>query len=504
VFALGQGGSCSRRGLLADFPDAARNRSGIGRQRRHPPRWRGAKGSDRCGDWHHGGMDIQVHPQFRHRLRELRQAAGLSLRELGKLVSYSHSYLWELEAGAKQPSAKVAARLDETLAAGGNLTTLVAARPVLPTLDGSITFDDGGLEFPPDWRQGIDAAAGLWRWTLLKRDQLRGAPFNAAAYLPPAVRWLTSALDDAPVGHGDRRVGLSDVDTIRQTTGTLRGLDNHYGGGHVHGTVVRYLNAEVTPLLRGRYDPATGRALFAAVAEMTQLAGWSAYDSGLHAVAQRYLIQALRLAMTAADRPLGAEILAAMSHQAAYLRDGAVAVDLARAAGRVAADAGVEAINAEAAVLEAHGHAIARDSPACATALDRAERTLDRADRTRDPQWIGYFDEAYLAAKFGHCFAALGRGDQAARFAARSLDMDSRYVRGRQFNLALLAVAHAQAGEVEEAARIGAQAARAAEGLESTRAVDYLARIADRLAPHVGLPGVDEFAEQSRAVLAQS
>jgi transcriptional regulator with XRE-family HTH domain len=339
--------------------------------------------------WHHDGMDIQVHPQFRHRLRELREAVGLSLRELGKLVSYSHSYLWELEAGSKRPSVQAAARLDEALGAGGNLATLVAARPVLPTLDGSATFDDGGLEFPPDWRRGVDAAADLWRGVLLHRDLLRGTAFSAAAYLAPAVRWLTSTLDDTPAGRGDRLVGQPDVDTIRQVTGTLRGLDNHYGGGHIHGTVVRYLNAEVTPLLRGRYDPATGRALFAAVAEMTQLAGWSAYDSGLHALAQRYLIQALRLAMTAADRPLGAEILGAMSHQAAYMRDGAVAVDLARAAGRVASDAGVEAISAETAVLEAHGHAIAGDSPACATALDRAERTLDRADRTRDRSGSG-------------------------------------------------------------------------------------------------------------------
>ncbi|WP_442791570.1 hypothetical protein [Micromonospora sp. NBC_01813] len=41
-------------------------------------------------------------------------------------------------------------------------------------------------------------------------------------------------------------------------------------------------------------------------------------------------------------------------------------------------------------------------------ALDRAERAFDRADNTSNPQWIGYFDEANLSAKFGHCFAALG------------------------------------------------------------------------------------------------
>jgi len=173
------------------------------------------------------------------------------------------------------------------------------------------------------------------------------------------------------------------------------------------------------------------------------------------------------------------------------------AIDLARAAGRAAEEAGVAAIRAEAAVLEAQGHAANNDGEACAAALDRAERLLDRADRTSDPQWIGYFDEAYLAAKFGHCFTALKRGDLAVRFASRSLDMDGRrYARGRQFNLALLAVAHAQSNEPERAAQIGAQAAKAAEGLRSARARDYLRDLANRLAPYAGLPPVRDFAER--------
>jgi hypothetical protein len=164
-------------------------------------------------------------------------------------------------------------------------------------------------------------------------------------------------------------------------------------------------------------------------------------------------------------------------------------------------DAGIAAIRAEAAVLEAHGRAVTGDERACAVALDRAEKTLDKADRDKDPQWIRYFDEAYLAAKFGHCFAALGRGDLACRFAARSLDMDARYVRGKQFNLALLATAHAQAGEIEQSAVVGSQAVQAAKGLRSARSADYLAALADRLAPHVGLQAVREFADQARPLL---
>lgn len=186
-----------------------------------------------------------------------------------------------------------------------------------------------------------------------------------------------------------------------------------------------------------------------------------------------------------------------MSHQAAYVGASAEATDLARAAGRAAVDAGVAAIQAESAVLAAQGHAVGGNGAVCAVALDRAERTLDRADRGSDLQWISYFDEAYLAAKFGHCFAAPGRGDLAQRFAVRSLDMDSqRYARGRQFNLALLAVTYTQIGEVERASELGVQAADAAEGLRSKRAQDYVADVANRLAPHAGVAAVQVFLDR--------
>lgn len=73
--------------------------------------------------------------------------------------------------------------------------------------------------------------------------------------------------------------------------------------------------------------------------------------------------------------------------------------------------------------------------------------------------------------------------------------------RGKQFNLALLATAHAQAGDLEQASAVGVQAVDAAEGLDSMRARDYLGELADRLGKHVGPPAVNAFAERVRPVL---
>lgn len=430
---------------------------------------------------------------FGTRMRARREQQGLSLRALERHALSSRSRLSEYETGKALPPEDVAARIDAALRAGGELVA------ILSSVRRAISAAEG-LEFSTSWPRAVEVAAGLWRGDIEKRRLLRNAAFTASAFMMPAMRAMVP-LQEHPTGEGKREVDEPDVETIRRVTSTLRTLDNEFGGGHIRETAVRFLDAEVSPMLHGRFSEPVGRSLFTATAELIQLAGWAAYDAGMHGLAQRYLIQALRFAVTAQNLPLGAEILAAMSHQAAYLRALADSMDLARAAARLATDAGVEAILAETAVLEAHGHALAGDERACAVALDRAEKTLDRADRQRDPQWIGYFDEAYLSARFGHCFAALDRGDLAQRFAARSLDMDGRYVRGKQFNLALLAKAYAQAGEVEQAATVGIQAVDLAERLRSTRSRDYLREVAMRLAKHVGLPAVDDFTERARPLL---
>lgn len=443
------------------------------------------------------GQHVIVDPGFGVLLKDLRTQHGWSLRGLGERVHCSHGHIWDLEHGQKRPSLAVAALLDEALDARGRLAAMVRISPD-PAMPRESTLASNEVSAG----HGFDGAIELWRSDLERRDFLTAAAFNAAAFLVPALRWLTTPSSPAS-GSGVRVVGMPDVEMVRQMLGAFRTVDNQYGGGYVRERVVRFLHHDVAELLQGQYDTRTGAALLSAAAEATQLAGWATYDVGRHALAQRYMVQALRLAGAAEDRPLGAEILAAMSHQAAYLRAGDEAIDLARAAGRAATEAGVGAIAAEAAVLEAQGHAVNGSAAATASSLDRAEHLFDQAERAADPQWLGYFDEAYLAAKFGQTFTALGRGDLAVRFAERSLDMDDRYARGRMFNLALVARAHAQDGNVEEAAAAGHEALDAAQGLDSARSRDYLAEIAQRLAPYAGIDAVDTYRTRAHDLIAR-
>jgi hypothetical protein len=353
---------------------------------------------------------------------------------------------------------------------------------------------DLGLQLPTDWPDTIATSTALWRADVQRRRFLANAVFTSAALPASALRWLTSPPADAPAASGLRQVGRADIDAIRDLTHSFREMDNRLGGGKLRTTIVSYLDDHVARLLTtGSYQQETGWLLAAACGELSQLAGWVAYDSDEHGLAQRYLTQALAYARHAGDAGLAAEILAAQAHQALYLARPDEAIDLARAAQAAAVRHGSATLLTECLVMEAHGHAARDDAHACGVALAQAERTFDRAAREDDPAWLAYFDEAYLAARMAQCFRDLGEAGHSARYARRSLDMDGRYVRGRAFNLSLLATAHAAQGEPEQACVVGRQALDLTVRLTSARSVRYVRDLVRRLRPRAGVPAVRDF-----------
>ncbi|HEY3608398.1 MAG TPA: XRE family transcriptional regulator [Pseudonocardiaceae bacterium] len=281
------------------------------------------------------------------------------------------------------------------------------------------------------------------------------------------------------------RVEHGDVTSVREITVAFRKLDNRYGGGHARSMVAGYLSTNVVPLLReGRYRHEVRRELAGAVAELGQLAGWMAYDMGDSDAGRRHLRQSLRLCQEVGDDALTAEMLAGMSHHAAFYREPLVATDLARAAKNNAMRTCVPALVAESAVMEAHGLALLRDTRGCVAALGEAERAFSAGENRDRPEWLGYFDRAYLAAKFAHCFRDLDRPVEAERYARRSLEMSEGYDRGRLFNLALLSSVLADQRRIEEACETGSRAVALASGVQSVRVTAYLVDVARRLAPY--------------------
>lgn len=445
------------------------------------------------------------------RLLDLIREAGFShkglarrINDLGKArgiagLSYDHSSVirWLKGEHPRDPAPKLAAEVfSQTL-----------ARPITEADLGfpkTRDLPELGLRFTPSLPDTIETVTTLWRSDVERRQFIVNATFAAGAYASSAIRWLTTPTTTSALTKPCRQVGKADVEAIREVTKTFLRLDNLFGGGRARPTVVRYLHDEVAPLLRqGNYSDSVREELFAATAELTRLAGWMAYDLEQHGLAQRYLIQALRLAGEAQDHALGGEILAGMSHQAVYVGQPDDALDLARAAQVSADKAGLPALLAESLIMEAHAHAVNKDASACVKALNGAEHAFGKT-RADTPAWLGYFDEAYMAAKFGHCFRELGDSAQAEHFARRSLDMVDGYTRGRTFNVLLLANAHLQQRNLDEACAAGCQALDLAAGLNSARAIRYTRDLRRRMTPFGKQSSVREFQALAHELLPAS
>ncbi len=154
----------------------------------------------------------------------------------------------------------------------------------------------------------------------------------ADADLSSAVlSWMIARPDGIEADRpAQQRVGMRDVRAIRDAAATFMQLDFKYGGGHGHRALRHYFRYEVLPLLNVSYSAKVGTALFGAAAEVSQLLAWTAYDTGNHRLAHRYLTSALRLSQVIDDRMFGARILGNLSHQANYLGNHAQAIQQAR------------------------------------------------------------------------------------------------------------------------------------------------------------------------------
>lgn len=368
-----------------------------------------------------------------------------------------------------------------------------------------------GLEFAATPEEAVDIVGGLWRKDSGSHAELRKIAFTPAGLVVPSRDWLIGRADDR-VGRGDpgavripvqgrpavprqraqtergpgQRVTAGDIAALRSVGELFRTLDNAYGGGHARQALVRYLEHELEPMLRGTYGEQTGRRLFAAASDLTRLAGWTSYDIAAHGLAQRYFVQALRLSQAAGDRAYGSYVLVTMSRQAVYLGHGREAVQLARVAQQGVGSSAPPVVQALLYAVEARGHGVLGEVRAATASLVRAERALETA-RPGDevPYWARFFDEAQLADEFGHCHRDLQQYRAAAQHAERSLQLRAPgYARSRPFCRVVLASARLGLGELDQACQLGAEAATQASEMRSVRAVEYVRDFERRLEPY--------------------
>ena len=376
-----------------------------------------------------------------------------------------------------------------------------------------------GLAFPRDVGQAVKSATELYRLDLAGRRagsggiwQSLAGSFAVSAYATPASRWLITPADSSVAreaspsdGSGaPLKVGHSDVRKLREAAEDARRWDSKYGGGDWRSSMVpECLRVEAAPLLLGSYSDEVGRALFGASAELTRLAGWMAFDTGQQEAAQRYYIQALRLARAAADVPLGGYVLASMSLQATYRGFGDEGVDLAQAALERNRGLATARTMSFFRLVEARAHARANDAPAAGGALKAAESWLERArPGDHDPSWLGFYSYDRFAADAAECYRDLKAPRQVRRFTEQALSKPTEeFVRSHGLRLVVSAVAELESGNLDAACEQGVRAVEVAGRISSARTTEYVKDLLHRLEPYGDEPRVVELRERARPLL---
>ncbi|MFD4557793.1 MFS transporter [Streptomyces sp. NPDC058469] len=376
-----------------------------------------------------------------------------------------------------------------------------------------------GLAFPRDVGQAVRSATELYRLDLAGRRagsggiwQSLAGSFAVSAYATPASRWLITPADSSVAREANSvessgtplKVGHSDVQKLREAAEDARRWDSKYGGGDWRSSMVpECLRVEAAPLLLGSYSDEVGRALFGASAELTRLAGWMAFDTGQQEAAQRYYIQALRLARAAADVPLGGYVLASMSLQATYRGFGDEGVDLAQAALERNRGLATARTMSFFRLVEARSHAKAGDAQAAGAALKAAEGWLERSrEGDNDPSWLGFYSYDRFAADAAECYRDLKAPRQVRRFTEQALSKPTEeFVRSHGLRLVVSAVAELESGNLDAACEQGVRAVEVAGRISSARTTEYVKDLLHRLEPYGDEPQVVELRERARPLL---
>jgi hypothetical protein len=344
-----------------------------------------------------------------------------------------------------------------------------------------------------------------------RRQLLEAAAYSAAALVLPDQSWWREMVD-----HGSERasggsliVGRADVAAVTDMVSMFSRVDQRRGGGHARSAVVQYLTSDVAPYLHGAFpDDEVRKELFSASSELAYLAGWMAFDTGSHVIAQRYFTTAVQLAAEADDPPMAGYVLRAMAHQAIDRGHLSEALDLASAA--ITSERYKRASPRERAligVVHARCLAATGNKSAAAAALVRAERDLSAA-RTSDgePDRVFFFGEASLAHETACTLRDSGDLAGAVREFQHSVSTReaTTFSRTHAVTLGYLGEVQARQGLIDQACDSWAHALDAMDGVRSGRARKIAEEMRVRLAGPCrrGMPAAVELETRATSYLA--
>ncbi|MEU5878593.1 helix-turn-helix domain-containing protein [Spirillospora sp. NPDC047279] len=427
---------------------------------------------------------------FGPELRRARMTKGLSLAELSRRTYYSKGYLSKIETGRKPPSSDLALQCDAALDAGGGLAALVprrsatsarsavSAAPATTAQPGgdhdaagdqvwTVTLSpDGGVRFSPVSRRHV---------LVTGTASLIGLSLPAPAPAPAAARSATAQQEAA------LQVFRSMFDQFRQL-GQTASPSAVLPGLIAQTHALRGMAASAAPGVRSE--------MLLLASRYAEYTGWMAQESGDDRAALWWTAQAVDMASAGGDPELEVYALVRRALVAFYREDFVQTVALA---GQAQAGRHISPrIRGLAAQREAQGHALAGDYDECRRALDRATTLLDGAASPGGPAAGSEPRHAAplgsknisdpVAIATGWCYHDLGRSAEAAEILERETARIPRGARrSRARYEARLALAYANAGEVDRACEVAGRVVDETGAVDSATIRLDLARLARTL-----------------------
>jgi DNA-binding XRE family transcriptional regulator len=404
----------------------------------------------------------------RHSLAARRKAVGLSQEGLAHLVGVDRSTVVRWERADTEPQPWHRPKLARALKVSvEELAVLLADVNVMPPTTSSVSDVD---------RQQFFRLTG----TVM------------------ALPWLDllGPTEPTPI---PAKVGRAEIEQVRTAATVFESWQNVYGGGLARETVVAQLRWSAQ-LLHADCPENLRPELFAAVATCAGVAGFMAFDAGVHDDARR----AFRFGLACAERSGDWHVRSCLLHDMAVQAVSCGRLDEALTHAELALVRAERLTLHERARLHtvrARAYAkLHRTQDALAT-VGAADEAFARGKPSEGPPWMTYYDYAEhhsesANALFDLSVAGAKATEAGQRFAYAVENFGGAYVRSRAMSRTKLASLHMATGDPHQGAVIGNQALDEAADLSSRRVADDLRELRRHASRHSAIPVVRELGER--------
>lgn len=326
-----------------------------------------------------------------------------------------------------------------------------------------------------DLQHAVRVLSRLWQLDSMPgRRAVRRMPFAASG---PASHEALVMLPDADItGRGQQHVAAADIELLEEQTELYGRLDARHGGGRFRSVFAAFLDMHATPLLHGAFSERLGRRLYGSVADAVLALASMAYDDLLPGLAQRYDLQAMRLAQAIGDR--GRVARGHIHHARLAAARGERRDVLTHARSAVVASSGAPGlVRAYAAITEARAWALNGAPDQTLAAVKQAQDAFNQRGSGADPRWLLWLDMPELAGQAAWALAMAGLAEAGTQALSTALDMPEERTRDSVELLITAAELARLRGDHAERAALTKRAMEASRPLKSGRLADRLARL---------------------------